>query len=339
MKLKFALCCLFLVSAVSEAAAADAGLRYIQTRGVVRCGTDLSAKTYAYKDADGYWRGIDADLCRTLAAAVLGDKERIEMVNVTTNMVSKYLTTNKIDVMIGGLPFSATTEMSTRAAPVDVWYYDRQVFLAHAVKGATSMEAYRGKKVCVVNNSDDLAKLKVYNDKYQLDFSFLTIPNIQRAKAAFLLNRCQLYTGNSMILRDIVIHSPAGVSDVEMLPETITVRPIYVYADKDNTMLKSIIKWTMNAIKQAEETGRTSNNVDIHVSSTDPSTRNLLGLDEQMWKRFKLAPTWLQTYLKESGNYGEVFEKELGEGSQFKIKRNENNLLKNKGLMFSVPFI
>lgn len=142
-----------------------------------------------------------------------------------------------------------------------------------------------------------------------------------------------------MILRDIVIHSPAGVSDVEMLPETITVRPIYVYADKDNTMLKSIIKWTMNAVKQAEETGLTSKNVDIHVSSTDPSTRNLLGLDEQLWKRFKLAPTWLQTYLKESGNYGEVFEKELGEGSQFKIKRNENNLLKNKGLMFSVPFI
>ena len=113
MKLKFALYCLFFASAVSEAAAADAGLRYIQTRGVVRCGTDLSAKTYAYKDADGYWRGIDADLCRTLAAAVLGDKERIEMVNVTTNMVSKYLTTNKIDVMLGGAPYSAGMEISS----------------------------------------------------------------------------------------------------------------------------------------------------------------------------------------------------------------------------------
>ena len=113
MKLKFALCCLFFVSAVSEAAAADAGLRYIQTRGVVRCGTDLSAKTYAYKDTDGYWRGIDADLCRTLAAAVLGDKERIEMVNVTTNMVTNSLPNNKMDVMHGGAPNYSGIEISS----------------------------------------------------------------------------------------------------------------------------------------------------------------------------------------------------------------------------------
>lgn len=345
MKLKLWLCLAFSALAAAPAFAAapkptvNAGLHYIHTRGKIYCGTETGNKILAWRDEKGNWQGIDVELCKMLSTAVFGRSDRIEMVPLFSNQVSNAFYTNKIDVMIGGLPFSATTEMSTRAAPVDVWYYDRQVFLAHAVKGATSMEAYRGKKVCVVNNSDDLAKLKVYNDKYQLDFSFLTFPNIQRAKEAFLLNRCQLFTGNSMILRDIVIHRPAGVSDVEMLPETITVRPIYVYADKDNTMLKSIIKWTMNAVKQAEETGLTSKNVDIHVSSTDPSTRNLLGLDEQLWKRFKLAPTWLQTYLKESGNYGEVFEKELGEGSQFKIKRNENNLLKNKGLMFSVPFI
>ena len=161
MKLKFALCCLFFASAVSEAAAADAGLRYIQTRGVVRCGTDLSAKTYAYKDADGYWRGIDADLCRTLAAAVLGDKERIEMVNVTTNMVSKYLTTNKIDVMLGGAPYSAGMEISSQATPVDVIYYDKQMFLARNADKAGSMEDYRGQKVCVVNNSEDQYNLEV----------------------------------------------------------------------------------------------------------------------------------------------------------------------------------
>ena len=136
-----------------------------------------------------------------------------------------------------------------------------------------------------------------------------------------MLHRCQLLTGNSMILRDVVVNSPAGVSDVEMLPETITVRPVYVFADKANGSLQSIVKWTMNALKEAEENELTSKNVDIHLSSKDPSIRNLLGLDQQLWQRFKLSPTWLQTYLKESGNYGEVFEKYLGEESVFKIKR------------------
>lgn len=343
LKLCFCLALFSIFIGVAEAAtprfSRNAGLRYINTRGKVYCGTETGNKILAYQDNKGNWQGMDVELCKLLSTAIFGRSDKFQMVPLASNQVSNALYTNKIDVMIGGLPYSATTEMSTRAAPVDVWYYDRQVFLAHAVKGATSMEAYKGKKVCVVNNTDDLAKLKVYNDRYQLDFSLLTFPTVRDAKNAFLLDRCQLFTGNSMILRDVVVNSPAGVSDVEMLPETVTVRPVYIYADKDNTTLKSIIKWAVNAVKQAEEIGLTSKNVDINLSSSDPSTRNLLGLDEKLWNRFKLSPTWLQTYLKESGNYGEIFENNLGENSQFKIKRNENKLVKDQGLMFSTPFI
>ena len=345
MKLKLWLC-LALAALTAQNAAAEAtplaanpGLQHINTRGKVLCGTAAGNKILTYRDNEGKWQGMDVELCKMLSTAIFGRNDRIEMVPLEANQVSNALYTNKIDVMIGGLPFSATTEISTRATPVDVWYYDRQVFLARKIEGATSMEAYRGKKVCVVNNSDDLAKLEVYNSRYQLGFSLLRFPNFRSAKEAFLLHRCQLLTGNSMILRDVVVNSPAGVSDVEMLPETITVRPVYVFADKANGSLQSIVKWTMNALKEAEENELTSKNVDIHLSSKDPSIRNLLGLDQQLWQRFKLSPTWLQTYLRESGNYGEVFEKYLGEESVFKIKRNENNLLKNKGLMFSVPFV
>ncbi len=345
MKLKLWLCCLFAAFAAQNADAAQTrltanpGLQHINTRGKVYCGTEAGNKILAYQDEKGQWQGMDVELCKMLSTAIFGRSDRIKMVPLAANQISNAFYTNKIDVMIGGLPFSATTEISTRAEPIDAWYYDRQVFLAHKIEGATSMEAYKGKKVCVVNSNDDLAKLQVYNDKYQLDFTLLRFPNFRSAREAFLLDRCQLLTGNSMILRDVVVNSPAGVSDVVMLPETITVRPIYVFVDKDNTSLKSIVRWTMNAVKQAEEVGLTSKNVDIHLSARDPSLRNLLGLDEQLWKKFKLTPTWLQTYLKENGNYGEVFEKTLGEGSVFKIKRNENNLLKNQGLMFSSPFI
>ncbi len=345
MKLKLWLCILISAFAAGSALAAatpmaeNPGLHYINIRGKVRCGTPAGNKILAWRDEQGNWQGMDAEFCRMLSTAIFGRGDRIQMVPLEANEVSSALYGNKIDVMIGGLPFSATTEMTTRARPVDAWYYDRQVFLAHEIEGATSMEDYRGKKICVVNNSDDLAKLEVYNNRYQLEFPLLKFANFRLAREAFLLDRCQLLTGNSMILRDLMINTPAGVSDVVMLPETVTVRPVYVFVDKANTTLQSIVKWVMNAVKEAEENELTSKNVSIHLTSTDPSIRNLLGLDTKLWERFKLNPTWLQTYLKENGNYGEIFEKNLGEGSVFKIRRNENNLLKNKGLMFSVPFI
>lgn len=340
MKLKFALCCLFFASAVSEAAAADAGLRYIQTRGGVRCGTDLSAKTYAYKDADGYWRGIDADLCRTLAAAVLGDKERIEMVNVTTNMVSKYLTTNKIDVMLGGAPYSAGMEISSQATPVDVIYYDKQMFLARNADKAGSMEDYRGQKVCVVNNSEDQYNLEEYNARYNLDLKPLPFASSQRAKEAFLLNRCTLLTGNALYLTNTLKSANIKDENTMVLPEVISVKPVYAFASKNNNALRISAKWILNALKLAEDIGINSSNIDIFIGVEDTSTKNLLGVNDALWNRFKVRdPQWVRKALKEIGNYGEIYEKNLGRESEFKLEREQNRLLKDGGLIIPQPFL
>ena len=340
MKLKFALCCLFFVSAVSEAAAAGARLRYIQTRGGGRSGADLSAKTYAYKDTDGYWRGIDADLCRTLAAAVLGDKERIEMVNVTTNMVSKYLTNNKIDVMLGGAPYSAGMEISSQATPIDVIYYDKQMFLARNADKAGSMEDYREQKVCVVNNSEDQYNLEEYNARYNLDLKPLPFASSQRAKEAFLLNRCTLLTGNALYLTNTL--KSAGIKDENtmVLPEVISVKPVYAFASKNNNALRISAKWILNALKLAEDIGINSSNIDIFIGVEDTSTKNLLGVNDALWNRFKVRdPQWVRKALKEIGNYGEIYEKNLGRESEFKLEREQNRLLKDGGLIIPQPFL
>ena len=340
MKLKFALCCLFFVSAVSEAAAAHAGLRYIPTPGVVRCGTDLSAKAYGHKDTDGYWRGIDADLCRTLAAAVLGDKERIEMVNVTTNMVSKYLTNNKIDVMLGGAPYSAGMEISSQATPIDVIYYDKQMFLARNADKAGSMEDYREQKVCVVNNSEDQYNLEEYNARYNLDLKPLPFASSQRAKEAFLLNRCTLLTGNALYLTNTL--KSAGIKDENtmVLPEVISVKPVYAFASKNNNALRISAKWILNALKLAEDIGINSSNIDIFIGVEDTSTKNLLGVNDALWNRFKVRdPQWVRKALKEIGNYGEIYEKNLGRESEFKLEREQNRLLKDGGLIIPQPFL
>lgn len=341
MKLKFVFCCFLSLTFASEAlAAADAGLRYMQTRGVVRCGTDLSAQTYAYKDENGYWRGIDADLCRVLALAVLGDKERIEMVNVSTNMVSKYLTTNKIDIMLGGAPYSASNEIRSLATPVDIIYYDKQMFLARNADKATSMEDYKGQKVCVVNNSDDQYNLEEYNARYNLDLKPLFFSNNQRAKEAFLLNRCTLLTGNALFLTNVL--KSAGIKDTttQVLPEVISVKPVYAFASKGNNTWRISAKWLLNALKLAEDIGITSENIDIFIGVSDTSTKNLLGVNPDLWNKFKVQnPQWLRQELKELGNYGEIYERNLGKKSEFKLEREQNKLMKDGGLIIPQPFL
>ena len=341
MKLKFVFCCFLSLTFASEAlAAADAGLRYMQTRGVVRCGTDLSAQTYAYKDENGYWRGIDADLCRVLALAVLGDKERIEMVNVSTNMVSKYLTTNKIDIMLGGAPYSASNEIRSQAAPVDIIYYDKQMFLGRNADKATSMEDYKGQKVCVVNNSDDQYNLEEYNARYNLDLKPLFFSNSQRAKEAFLLNRCTLLTGNALFLTNVL--KSAGIKDTttQVLPEVISVKPVYAFASKGNNTWRISAKWLLNALKLAEDIGITSENIDIFIGVSDTSTKNLLGVNPDLWNKFKVQnPQWLRQELKELGNYGEIYERNLGKKSEFKLEREQNKLMKDGGLIIPQPFL
>lgn len=341
MKLKFVFYCFLALTLASEALAAkDAGLRYIQTRGVVRCGTDLSAQTYAYKDENGDWRGIDADLCRVLALAVLGDKERIEMVNVTTNMVSKYLVTNKIDIMLGGAPYSASNEIRSQATPIDIIYYDKQMFLGRNADKATSMEDYKGQKVCVVNNSDDQYNLEEYNARYNLDLKPLLFASSQRAKEAFLLKRCNLLTGNALFLTNVL--KSAGIKDktTQVLPEVISVKPVYAFAAKENNTWRISAKWILNALKLAEDIGINSENINIFIGVKDTSTKNLLGVSPDLWNKFKTYnPEWLRKELTEIGNFGEIYEKNLGKGSSFKLDREQNKLLKDGGLIIPQPFL
>lgn len=340
MKLKLSvLCMISLLTATAANASPDAGLRYINTRGKLLCGTQTENKIFSYKDEDGKQQGFNVEICKMISTAIFGRSDRFAMVPLSDNQVSSALYSNKIDVMIGGMPYSADNEISSKAAPIGVLYYDNQIFAAHKKENATSMEDYKGARVCVVKESDDMSKLQTYNAKYQLDFNILPFANAVRAKEAFFLKRCQLLTGNSMLLKDMLINSPTGTSGVEILPEIIASRPVYLYSEKNNTTFRSQLKWALNAIKLAEELGLSSENIDLNLASQDIVVQNLLGTNDKLWKKFKLEPNWVQVFLRENGNYGEVFENSLGQKSRFNMPRKENNLGKNGGQITSDTFI
>lgn len=339
MKLRAFFFSLILCLSASTVLANDAGLRFIKTRGYVVCGTDLSSKTLAYKDEEGFWRGIDADICRNFAQAIFGNDEYFRLKNVPGNKAAHALDNNQIDFMLGNSTLSAKQEISSPVAAVDVLYYDRQAFATRQNVNASSMEDFKGARVCVLDNSSDLANLNEYNHRYALEFKLLPFPTANAAKQAFLLNRCELISGSEVYLRGLNRSLVAKDTLIQVLPETIAYRPIYAYSAKTNQTLRIIGKWIINAPKLAEQQGITSKNVDAFIGVRDTSLRNLLGIDEDLWKLFGLHSKWLEQSLKTRGNFSEMYERNLGEDSELKIKRGKNYLIEDGGLISAQPFI
>lgn len=340
MKLKTLIWSSLLLLAATEAFAADAGLRYIGSRGLIRCGTDLSTRSYAYKDEEKVWRGIDADLCRVFSMAIFGNSGSFEMIDVQANEISKALSSNKIDIMFGNNAMNASYEINSKANAVDIIYYDKQVFLAKPLEEeATSMAAYKGSNVCAVKNSEDLNNIYEYNRKFEAEFKPLSFINAAKAKEAFFLNRCPLLTANEIYLKGLAQSVVTKDKSMEILPEIVAYRPIYAYVNKENITLRIVSKWILNALLLAEAQNITSKNVDVFIGLTANSTRNLLGAEKKLWLDFGLKPDWVQKAVRELGNYGEIYERNLGKDSDNKIERDKNNLIENGGLMKYQPFI
>lgn len=329
-----------LLSGLSSAAQAaeNAGLRFIISRGYVVCGTDTSGQTLAYKDEDGIWAGIDADICRNFAEAILGNSEAFRLENIPQDKAAQAIRSGKIDFMLGNTSLSAKQEISSPMAAVDVLYYDKQMFAAREETDASSMEAFRGAKVCVVDQSADLANLTEYNYKYALEFKILPFPNLDAAKQAFYLKRCQLISGSSVVLKSMEAR-PISKEKTTVLPEVIAYRPIYIYAAKSNPDLNIIGKWIINAPKLAEQQGISSKNIDTFIGVRDISLQNLLGQKTDLWRAFGLIPGWLAKSVKARGNFGEMFERNLGKDSPLKIDRDKNYLIEKGGLIAAQPFI
>ncbi len=340
MKLKFLF---FTMAAVFISAAAQAaesaGLQFIVNRGYVVCGTDTDGKTLAYKDEDGVWTGIDAAICRNFAEAIFGNSAAFRLENVPTDQAARAIAGGKIDIMLGNSAFSARAEISSSPTPIDVLYYDRQVFAVREDTEATSMEEFKGAKVCVLDNSPDLAALNEYNQKYALAFKILPFPSFNAAKQAFYLKRCQLISGGEIFLAGLVWHPINKNNPVKILPEVIAPRPVYAYADKNNPNLQIIGRWIINAPKLAEQYGASSKNIDAFIGVRDASLKNLLGLEPKLWHSFGLHPDWLTKAVKARGNFGEMFERNLGKDSPLQIERDKNYIIDKGGLITARPFI
>lgn len=319
-------------------AAENNSVEAIINRGYISCGTDLGSKVLAYKDSEGFWQGIDADICRNFAAALLGNDEAFRLVDVSPERAGKAFAGNQIDIMLGNSALSARQEMTSPAMAIDLLYFDRQVFATREKVDASSMEEFRGQKVCVVDKSAEMAKIIEYNYKFALEFKILPFADMNAAKQAFLLNRCELISGSEIYLKGLSQNLITKTGTINVLPENIAYRPVYAYSRKDNPALRIAAKWIINAPKLAEEHGLSSKNIDTFIGVRDVSLQNLLG-GNGLWNSLGIQPNWVSAAIKARGNFGEMLERNLGQDSPLQIERDKNKLIEQGGLVSVQPFI
>lgn len=343
MKFKFLFALLGLVFTTVNSYAASDGLYLIQSRGKVICGTDLTAPAYASRTEDGQWKGFDADICRAFSTAIFGMPDKFELIDVPADKISAMLKSHKIDFMLGGADFSAQTDALSAFAPATLLYYDQQAFLARNALGATSMEQFKGAKVCAVSNSADLNNVEEFSLRYNLDLNILPFTSETRAKQAFLLNRCKILTGNRIYLQGILEKSFSDFDDedfdIKLLPEAIALKPVYVLTDKNEPKLQAIARWVVNALQLADMYGINAANAQVKIGLKNTSQRNLIGENPKLWLSLGLKPSWLRDALAYTGNYGEIFERNFGKNSSLKLNRAESNYLKDGGLINPLPFL
>ncbi len=310
-------------------------LRRIKQRDKVRCGTNLQLKCYAYRE-DDMWYGIDADFCKAIALAVVGDANNIEMINVEADEVSRALNTGKIDVMLSGAAVTATAEIKQKVMPVGVLYYEPQMLMM-AEQDGDKNEDFIGKKICVSEGTDYFRNYELFNSAHNLESKYLKFKSTKAMREGFLLKRCDMATAGAVYLNGV--KQAMAKSSFKIFPEPIAAAPVMATVARGNNDFGMAVKWVINGLQLAEQYGMNAKNLNFFRGHNNPEIRNLMGDESQMWVALGLFPKWLDQAIALVGNYGTIFERNVGEESDYKIKREQGRLVKDGGVVYPEPFL
>ena len=317
---------------------ANSNQQSLAAEGIFRCGSNLSSETFARFDTtENTWKGFDADICRAFAWAIYGKGSRFEMVDVRSHDIGNALESGKIDLMLSNNVNPATMEAKQKASSVGLLYYDRQMFAAKdASEKISSMEEFKGKKVCVFATSDYYSDLKAYNEAYELKFHIMPFKSLRKARNAFLLKRCELFTMQGLVLQNIISKSPG--KNLTMLPEEFAHKPVYAYVAAKNNRLRIAAKWILNALYAAENLGINKENAKKFNYEDTVENFKLFGEKKILWQTMQVRPDWLRLAVGDVGNMGEIFERNFGDETEYKLRRGKAALSSYGGTVNIEPF-
>jgi general L-amino acid transport system substrate-binding protein len=328
-----------MVAALAVAGTAMAGptMDTVKKNGVVTCGVSTGLAGFSLADAQGKYTGLDVDYCRQLAAAVLGDANKVKFVPLSAQQRFTALQSGEVDILARNTTWTLQrdTQLGLNFAPVN--FYDGQGFMVFKKLGVKSAKELNGATVCVQPGTTTELNLSDFFRANKMTFKPVVIEKLDEVENAYFSGRCDVYTTDRSGLAATRISKAPNPDDQVILPEVISKEPLAPAVRHGDDEWFDIVKWVQFAALETEEKGITSKNVDAMLKTEDPDIKRILGVTPGMGKSIGLDEKWVYNIVKQVGNYGEVFDRNVGKDAPMKLERGLNDLWTRGGLMYAPP--
>ena len=310
----------------------------VRARGHLVCGVNGGYPGFSYVDAGGTWTGLDVDLCRALAAAIFGDASKVRFVATTLQQRWAVLAAGEIDLLVRNVTITFARDVSLAVDFVGVNFYEGQTFMVRRASGMASLRQLDGATICVAADSTEERRVQEYFQEHNMRLTVTTFARAAEAVAAYDAERCDGITGSigALAVQRTRLRAP---DQHVILQETISNDPQGPVVRQGDAQWADLVHWVLNGLIAAEALDIGAQNVDqVRASARNAEVRRMLGLEGNLGTLLGLGNDWLCNAIRQVGNYGESFERNLGAGAPLRLERGRNQPWTRGGLMFTPPF-
>src|SRR5438309_5485314 len=324
--------------AASTVIASATTLETVKSRGTLVCGVSAGFAGFSAPDSQGNYKGLDVDYCRALAAGVLGDANKVRYVSLTAQNRFTALQSGEIDVLYRNSTqtYLRGVTLGLRQGPIN--FYDGQGFVVKRDLGVKELKDLKGATVCVAQGTTHQVPLGDYGRANGIDWKPLVFDRVDTMYQTFFGGRCDAMTQDASALAGAVTTAAPNPADYVVLPQTISKEPLGPFTRNGDEVWTDIIAWLHYGLIEAEGLAVTASNADERAKSNVPAIQRLLGSAGDLGSRLGLDNKWMAQAIKAVGNYGEMFERNVGKASPLKLDRGLNATWSKGGLMYALPF-
>jgi general L-amino acid transport system substrate-binding protein len=324
------------VALFSVAASAESTLDVVKKRGQVICGVNVGLGGFSLADSQGKWSGLDIDMCNAVAAAVLGDATKAKYVPLSAQQRFLALQSGEIDMLVRNSTITLERDAGLGLQYAGVNFYDGQGFMVPKKLGVKTLAELGGATICVAQGTTHEFNMATWFHGRNLSIKPVVYESQDVMYEAFFGGRCDAMTQDSSALAS-ALATRGKQADYMVLPELISKEPLGPFVRRGDDVWMTVVRWSLFAMLEAEERGITKANVDEQLKSSDALVQRLLGVKPGNGKALQLDENWAYSIIKQVGNYGESFERNVGMDSPLKLQRGLNALWTKGGLMYPLP--
>ncbi len=309
----------------------------VKERGRLICGVETGLAGFAVPDNDGRWAGFDVDFCRAVAAAIFGDGGAVEFKPLTAAQRFTALQSGEIDLLARNTTWTFSRDVNLGFEFTGVMFYDGQGFLVPAALGITNALELNGARICIEAGTTTELNLADYFRTHQMMFESVVVATSGEAQKKYLANACDAYTSDASALAATRSTLPDPTAHI-LLPEYISKEPLSPLVRHGDNEWADVVRWVRNALILGEELGATSENAaELRETSVNPEVRRLLGTEEELGVQLGLTRDWAFNMITAVGNYGEIFDRNLGVNTPLALERGLNALWSDGGILYAPP--